>query len=110
MTNKIELPKSVRVGYATYKIEEWPVELANAAARHSECDKLNHIIRVRTDMKACETANSLLHEILHAIWNVGAIDSGDEEKCVTIFANQLIQIMQDNPVVMDWITKNARTL
>ena len=103
-----DMPKSVRVGYATYKIEEWPTELATASERWGECDGMNGIIKLRMDLPAHELANTLLHEILHAVWSVGACDDGDEEKCVTIIANQLTQIMQDNPKVWDWIVKNAR--
>lgn len=103
-----KLPKSVRAGYATYKIEEWPSELATAAQRLGEADHLNHIIRVRTDLNHAELANTLLHEVLHCAYQVGAAEDGDEEKIVTIMANQLTQIIQDNPKLWKWITKAAR--
>lgn len=102
------LPKKVRVGYASYTIENWSTELATAASMYGECDNLNHIIRVRADLNPQEAANTLLHEIMHAAWKVGGCDEGDQEKVVTILSNILTQVWQDNPDVMEWIGKHAK--
>lgn len=101
----VALPKSVRVGCFDYAIEEWDTRLANAAERFGECDRLNNVIRVRTDMPPARVAEVLLHEVLHVIWEVGCCDSGDEEKVVSILAMVQCQVWRDNPDLIAFMTK-----
>ena len=49
-------------------------------------------------------ADTLIHEMLHAIWR-NYLDEGavEEEKAVTMLAHGLIQVMRDNPKFFDEI-------
>lgn len=99
------LPKTVMVGYRPYSIEAWPSQLATAAERYGECDRMNGIIRLRVDTPIQTTANTLLHEVMHACYENGAVGTADEEKTVTILTNQLCQVIRDNPDLLDWLKK-----
>lgn len=111
MAFDVELPKSVRVGYLDYTIEHWTAQDASSAARYGECATMLQRIRVDTQFGLVRAANTLLHEILHASCNQGSYNSIEhptEEQTVSQLADVLIQIWQDNPDVMEWISKNAR--
>jgi len=92
------LPKSIRVGYRDYAIESWVPALASAAGRWGECDRMNMVIRIRDDLLPSVTAEVLLHEVIHAAYQMGALDSDDkEERVVEVLGNQLAQVWRDNP-------------
>lgn len=112
MTKKIELPKSVRVGYLDYEIEDWNPQDANSSSRYGEHSSLTQKIRVDTQYGPARTAKTLLHEILHACSHQGgyaSIDKPNEEQTVSQFSDMLLQVWQDNPNVMEWIGKHARS-
>jgi hypothetical protein len=102
----MKLPTSVIVGYRTYAIEELSVERSDAddivGLHHNHPPK----IEVRTEGIAPEdAANTLLHEILHACWEVGNLPKrASEEKAVHMLSNQLAQVWRDNPQVVAWVT------
>ena len=99
------LPTVVRVGYRDYAIIEWDRKDAASSDRYGECDKANAIIRVSTDYGALKAANTLLHEVLHACFDVAAIEGDDpEERTVTSLANVLAQVIRDNPDLVAYLT------
>ena len=106
-----DLPKYVRIGHRTYKIEI----LSEITRRSEGFDGQHladiHLIRVAMDLKPSERAMILLHEILHAVWAAAFLDEAKditEEQICHAFGNVLTQIWQDNPEVMNWIGENAR--
>ena len=102
-----ELPKSIRVGYRTYAVEDWPAIQASAAARWGECDPTNLVIRVRVDLAQMIRAEVLLHEVLHAAYDMGRLEPGaDEEKTVSVLANQLAQVWRDNPDLVSFLSES----
>lgn len=93
-----ELPKTIRVGYRDYTIGEYEPRLAEAEGNAGWHSAFLMEIRVRTDHRPAEVANTLLHETLHAAYKHGALAPGDdEEHVVTVLANQLTQVWRDNP-------------
>jgi hypothetical protein len=104
-----EMPKSIRIGYRDYAVEHWPTNIATASNRLGECDRMNFVIRVREDMNPQLTAEVLLHEVIHAVWEMGCMGdppSGDEERCVNILGNQLTQVWRDNPKFIAFMTES----
>ena len=99
------LPTQVKVGYNIYTIENWPTVLATAADRYGECDRMNQIIRLRTDLPIRRLANTLIHEIMHACWENAAADGGGEEQVVTVMSNQLSSVFTDSPDIVRWLSK-----
>ena len=98
-----EMPKTIKVGYRDYVVEEWSPRDASAADRSGECDRLNGVIRIRTDVQPQFVAQVLWHEVLHAAYDMGDLDTSDEEKIVTVLANQTMQIFRDNPDLLAFI-------
>jgi hypothetical protein len=49
-------------------------------------------------------ADTVLHEINHAIYRIFALrDSDDEERIVTVMATGMIQVLRDNPALLIWL-------
>jgi len=60
------------------------------------------IAEIALNLKSFKTnqsmLNTLLHEILHAVWkNKGLETEDDEEACVLLIANGLIEVFKRNP-------------
>jgi hypothetical protein len=105
-----ELPKSIRVGYRDYLVEAWDYKAASASEKFGECDRNYAIIRVSPEYGEVQTARTLLHEVLHAIWTNANLPSGegtsDEEAIVTVMSNHLAQIWRDNPEFVAFLTES----
>ena len=55
------------------------------------------IINIRKNMVLERKQVAIVHELLHAMFDVCAIDNPEEEKIVSVLAPVLIQFIQDNP-------------
>ena len=104
------LPKTLRIGYVTYKVKELP-EDEKCEGDHDRCEQL---IRIRTkDRSPHWVANTMIHEILHGLFyytglhEVPIKSPNIEEQLVNNFANGLSQVMRDNPEAMRRILKMA---
>lgn len=69
------------------------------------------VIGVKVDQHPVEEADTLIHEILHAIWYCMSISEGgaDEEAVVRRMASGLLQVFMDNPDLLAYLT-NVRKL
>lgn len=103
-------PSAIRVGYRDYRVAEFTPSFDlphDADGRHSQADGLIMVRVQGRDLQ--EQANTLLHEVMHAIYLIGAASGvDDEEKLVTIFANMLAQVWRDNPELVDWLDAALR--
>lgn len=105
----IDLPKSVKVGYRVYPIEDWAPAVAEAAGRDGECHRPQGVIRVRTDFDPQYVAEVLLHEVLHAGYDMGGLKAeDDEERVVTVLTCQIMQIWRDNPDLVEFVSRTFR--
>lgn len=62
------------------------------------CDNQNMIIGVREGQHPVEEADTLLHEIFHAIWYCMSVSLGgaDEETVVRRMSSGMLQVIMDN--------------
>jgi hypothetical protein len=69
---------------------------------------LQNQIRVDNRLRKAALVDTLLHEILHAIWALGQLKTKreKEERAVAVTATYLTQIFRDNPHLVTWITEN----
>jgi hypothetical protein len=94
-----KLPVSLRIGYRDYKVDRWPSKAANAHNANGLCDPISAVIHVSEDRTGYDAIATLLHEILHAVFDMADIDpkQDDEERIVTRLASALAQVWRDNP-------------
>lgn len=104
----MKLPTSVRIGFKDYSIKPYPEDAQRENGNWGHCKHGPAEMFVHNTEDGRETANTLLHEILHACCHVGATEMprDQEEKTVNIFANQLSGVFRDNPELIKWLAKN----
>ena len=102
-------PEKIKVGYREYKLEKWKQTVANANDAHGQFFAKEGIIGYTEEEKGISHANTLLHEILHAIvyqWN---IELGDkEEPVVNRLTNGLTTVLVDNPKLVDYLKEKIK--
>jgi hypothetical protein len=105
----VKLPTKIRVGYVDYRIipTTKEVEEEGAIGYHSPTA---HVIMVKPGLNKPETANTLLHETVHAIIEHAGLQLTEdgEEEIVRAVANGLCQVIRDNPAFMPCIVKGMR--
>ena len=69
------------------------------------CDNSNLVIHVLDGQHPVEEANTLIHELLHAIWFIMSIDHDglDAEGRVLRLASGLVGVFLDNPELLAYI-------
>lgn len=102
--DNIDFPTSVKVGPFTYEIEEWDPTEALQNGHLGQCDTLNLVIKVQANLPSMRKVEVLLHEIMHAAWDVVSLPgSVEEETAVNALAIALTGVFRDNPDIMRWI-------
>ena len=102
---KLKLPASVKIGPFVYRIEE----MERRAPIRERCSGVTEhgplLIRVQLDdFPAQVIAETLVHEIFHAIyWVAGVLDEDREERIVRQMATMWAAVMRDNPALVKWL-------
>ena len=103
------IPEKIKIGYKEYRLEKWKQTVASANEAQGQFIAKEGIIGYTDDEKGVSHANTLLHEIIHAIvyqWN---IDVGEkEETIVNGLTNGLTTVLVDNPKLIDYLKKNIK--
>lgn len=96
--------KSVKVGPTDFSIEYVPLN----DEIFGDFSYINSRIRIEENLKGSALVDTVLHEILHAIWKLGQLKDKreDEERAVAIMATYLTQVLRDNPKMLTWLKKN----
>ena len=96
--------KSVKVGPTDFSIEYVPLN----EELFGDFSYINSRIRIEENLKGSALVDTVLHEILHAIWKLGQLKDKreDEERAVAIMATYLTQVLRDNPKMLTWLKKN----
>lgn len=101
------LPDSVMVGPFQYAIKPVSVHVSMEDNRFGCFYSASFIIEIQEDIPSVAKAvDTLLHEILHAIWWVYGLEDVDkEERSVGTMATALTALHRDNPWLSGWIAK-----
>ena len=96
---------SLRIGYRDYQVQTWPSKTAQTHGACGLCDPVNAIIYVSEDRTGYDAADTLLHEILHAIFHMADIDAekDGEERIVSRLAPMMVQVWRDNSELRKWL-------
>jgi hypothetical protein len=100
------MPDWFKVGWRRYKVVAWTHKHARDQHKFAEHDGGGWEIRLDVTYPLGEVANSFIHEALHAMWSVYALEDSDvEERVVTALANGLSAVWLDNPEMLAWLSK-----
>lgn len=117
---RAELPKMVKIGYQYYevkKVSDGEHFLKNMDGEvFGMTDYKRATIYIDDQVNEVDEANTLLHEILHAVhFNHGygcknAQPEWTDENFVTSGANGLCQVFQDNPELVGYLMINLHAI
>lgn len=101
-----KLETVLRIGYADFSIfttDEDRKEIDNAMGI---CYPNLHEIFISTKYNEIETVNTLIHEILHAVYHQANLECGDtEERLVCTLTNGLVAVFRNNPQLVKYIKR-----
>jgi len=101
-----DMPGPVKIGPWVYKVEVWHTHSANSANRFGECERSTRTIRVDNSYGPRQTAETLLHELLHAIYDTWCVDETDnEERTVRAITLGLSSVFVNNPGLAAWFER-----
>jgi|TARA_R110000803_G_scaffold209119_1_gene278368 hypothetical protein len=98
--------KSIKIGSTDYSIEYVPLN----EELFGDFSYFNSRIRIEQNLTGPPLVDTVLHEVLHAIWRLGQLKDKkeDEERAVAIMASYLTQVLRDNPALMPWLRKHLK--
>ena len=103
----MNLKDYIKIGYRNYKFDIWPDSFASTEDAEGEFFSKEGKIGIKgSTINSAHGANTVLHEVLHAISYQYAISDTlkehKEEKIVNTFANGLMSVFVDNPWLLDY--------
>jgi len=101
----MDMPASVKVGPHWYKILRKPKKLMPDDLGSFDSTTLQ--IWVRQRLRKSKAAEILLHECLHACLHsvANGVSQNEEEDFVGGTSPVLLQVLQDNPELVEYLTK-----
>ena len=90
---------------AEFSTKKWKQTVASANEAHGQFFAKEGIIGYTDEEKGVSHANTILHEILHAVvyqWNI-ELGEKEEETLVNSLTNGLVTVFVDNPDLMDYL-------
>ncbi len=99
----MKLPAKIKIGYRSYEIHPWCTKEAELHNAKGQTWGDQGWIRLDETLDTEQTANSFIHEMLHGMWKQCDLPDDVEEHFVTVLANQLTQVFQDNPEVTKYL-------
>ena len=104
----MKLPSKVKVGHVTYRLTVWPADFT-PEDRWGECDRVGAVIRIRDNHTGPRGAETVLHEVMHAIYHEADLSAQDgEERMVTRLSSMLATVLHDNPKLLEWISAELK--
>ena len=98
------MPKKVRVGWLTYSIGVMDDDISQMVGAMGFVKSEEQVIKVARELPPQQLANTVLHEIVHAIhYQHGLTDESGEEEFTTMTTHGLCAFWQDNPEMMMWL-------
>lgn len=107
----MEFPSKVKVGHLYYEVRAMEDHEPRASGAWGKTSMLHLRIELDTSLPLPHQANTLLHEIMHAVWRTLEFDfieaqqnlQEKEEAYVSAMSSALSMVMHDNPNVFDWV-------
>jgi len=99
-------PKVVRINGKNYAIHFNPKNPLIAYAYHGMCDNAKHVIHIEAEQTPFEECDTVIHELLHAVWaqmSLSDLDEQLEERIVRALGTGLTGLYADNPKLLTYI-------
>ncbi len=110
-------PNNVKVGWKDIRIEYIEPQFErNNADFWGQFLSRKGVIEIQKEIQGDDLANTLLHEMLHAIVYASSLNSEggaledhkDEEQTVNSITNHLMAVIKDNPWFLDFLKEQIK--
>jgi hypothetical protein len=104
------LPSTIRVGPFSYELQVTSALESMQSQTWGSCANVEHIIRLQEHYPCVgRCIDTVLHEILHALYHVHTIpEKEDEETTVAMMGTGLASLLMDNPALVQWIADTTK--
>ena len=111
----MKLPDNIKIGWKDIDIEKTKVSFVkNNSDYWGQYIARQNKIEIQDEAQGQDLANTLLHEIIHAITYHSSMNAeggpltqdGDEEQVVNSMTNWLMGVFKDNPWLLDFLKDN----
>lgn len=101
----MKLPKKVKVGTLTFVIIEEDLNRGYPIKLYGETDRVGAKILLQPDVADTLKSDTLMHEIIHAVWLAAGIqmDEKEEEDIVARIAPLLLMTLRENPSILTYL-------
>jgi len=110
-------PNNIKVGWKDIRIEYIEPQFErNNADFWGQFLSRKGVIEIQKEIQGDDLANTLLHEVLHAIVYASSLNSEggaledhkDEEQTVNSITNHLMAVIKDNPWFLDFLKEQIK--
>ena len=110
-----QLPATIKIGWKDVKLERVKTSfIKNNSDYWGQYVARENKIEIQEEAEGQDLANTLLHEIVHAIVYHSSMNAeggpltqdGDEEQVVNSMTNWLMGVFKDNPWFLDFLKEN----
>jgi len=107
----MKLPGKVKIGYQDITIERETATFQKQSDCYGEYDHRKNSITIQTDLSPLDEANTMVHEILHAVAYINSLtvsgqpldSENKEEVVINQFTNGLVQVFRDNKWLLTYL-------
>ena len=100
------LPTHIKVGPFDFKIVSIDKDLGRRLREDGDFD--GESIHVTKGQRGPQLADTVLHELLHAVFATFCLkDEDEEERIVSVLATGIVGILRDNQKFGKWLTDEA---
>jgi Zn-dependent peptidase ImmA (M78 family) len=104
------MEKKLKIGYQDIVIERETSTFQKQSDSYGEYDHRKNTISIQTGLSPLDEANTLLHEILHAVAYINSLTQSDqpldtenkEEIVINSMTNGLAQVFRDNKWLLQY--------
>ena len=113
-TTTMDKPTTCRIGIKQYKISWETIEWSRSSGLCGQHDPCMYVIHVlEENVQPADQAHILLHEVMHALFDVIpedciVDDKVTEEAACEVVAHQLTEFFMNNPHVLNWYVESLR--
>ena len=96
-------PLEIQVGPHAYRVEVVPDGILEGAGADGTCHNRRLTLAVDGGQPPTQMADCLLHELTHALLATIKLEDDAEEALCLILGPALLDLVRDNPKLIDWI-------
>jgi hypothetical protein len=99
----VKLPRQVTVGPHRFKVTLVPDGILEGAGADGTCVPRHLTIALDANQPRSQKADTLCHELTHALLATVKLDDDVEEAICLAFGPALLALVRDNPDLMEWL-------